>query len=205
MILLKAGADSCKESRKMFFGKKSRKSRKSCASTGQGGGWGVILLAVTLFCNNAPGEQNVTLAWNPSKNSTVAGYFLYYGSAAGVYTNRINIGNNTTASVSGLKEGQTYHFAVTAYNSAGTESAPSTDISYITPGALTLLGPTNFNSMTMKFPVASNHWYEVQASVDMQAWTTIGQTAVATSNAWNQFSDAQAGQFSTRFYRLVLH
>jgi len=165
----------------------------------------VVLLAVTLFCNNAPGEQNVTLAWNPSQNSAIAGYFLYYGPAAGVYTNRINIGNNTTASVSGLQEGQTYHFAVTAYNSAGTESALSSDISYITPGALVLLAPTDSSSMSMKFPVASNHWYEVQASVDMQSWTTIGQTEVATSNVWTQFSDPQAGQFPTRFYRLILH
>ena len=164
-----------------------------------------VLLAVTLLFNSAKGDQNVTLAWNPSKNSTVAGYFLYYGPAAGAYTNRINTGNNTTASVSGLQEGQTYHFTVTAYNSAGTESAPSGDIPYITPGALTLLAPTNFNSMTMIFPVASNHWYEVQASMDLQAWTTIGQTAVATSNAWTQFSDPQAGRFSTRFYRLILH
>ncbi|MGB7769766.1 MAG: fibronectin type III domain-containing protein [Verrucomicrobiia bacterium] len=202
MILLKGGADSCKESRKMDF---CKESRKSCASTGRGGGWGMVLLAAVLLCNNAQGDQNVSLAWNPPQGSTVAGYFLYCGPEAGLYTNRINIGNNTTTSVSGLREGQTYHFAVTAYNSAGIESTPSSDISYITPGALMLLGPTNFNSMSMKFPVAPNHWYEVQASADMQSWTTIGQTAVATSNVWSQFTDPQAGQFPTRFYRLVLH
>jgi len=165
----------------------------------------MVLLAVGFLCNNAQGAQSVSLAWNPSQNSAVVGYYLYYGPEVGVYTNRINIGNNTTASVSGLQEGLTYHFAVTAYNPAGIESTPSNDISYITPGALTLLGPTNSNSMSMKFPVAPNHWYEVQASADMQTWTTIGQTTVATSNGWTQFTDPQAGQFSTRFYRLVLH
>ena len=118
MILLKGGADSCKESRKMDF---CKESRKSCASTGRGGGWGMVLLAAVLLCNNAQGDQNVSLAWNPPQGSTVAGYFLYCGPEAGLYTNRINIGNNTTTSVSGLREGQTYHFAVTAYNSAGIE------------------------------------------------------------------------------------
>lgn len=179
----------------MFFGKESR---KSCAVQ-------IGLLAAVLLCNNAQCAQNVSLAWNSSSNSSVAGYFLYLGSQAGVYTNRINIGNNTTASVSGLQEGQTYHFAVTAYSSTGIESPFSSDVSYITPGAITLLSPTNYSSMSLEFPVAPNHWYEVQASANMQTWTTIGQTAVATSNAWTQFTDAQAGQFPTRFYRLVLH
>jgi hypothetical protein len=191
----KPGASSRKESRKMFFGKESRKSR-----AGQVG-----LLAAVLLCNSARCAQNVSLAWNSLNNSSIAGYFLYCGSEEGIYTNRINIGNSTTASVSGLQEGQTYHFAVSAYNSAGTEGSLSTDVSYIAPGAIALLSPANSSSMSMEFPVAPNHWYEVQASVDMQTWTTIGQTAVATSNAWTQFTDLQAGQFSTRFYRLVLH
>ena len=135
----------------------------------------------------------------------MAGYFLYCGNEPGVYTNKIDIGNNTTAAVSGLQEGQTYHFAVTAYNSDGVESALSNDTSYLTPGWLRLLGAVNFGSLGMEFPVAPGHWYEVQASINMQAWTTIGRTGTATSNAWTQFADSQAGQFPNRFYRLVLH
>ncbi len=135
----------------------------------------------------------------------MAGYFLYCGSENGMFTNKIDIGNNTTASVSGLQEGETYHFAVTAYNSTGVESALSSDVAYLTPGVIRLLGAMNANSMGMEFPVAPGHWYEVQASTDMQTWMTIDKTGVATSNVWTQFSDSQAGQFSTRFYRLVLH
>lgn len=164
----------------------------------------MVLLAVTLICNRTQGSQNINLAWD-SSGSSVAGYYLYCGSTAGVYTNRINIGNNTTALVSGLKEGQTYHFAVSAYNSAGTESTLSSDISYITPGVLALQELTNSSAMTIKFPVSPNHWYEIQASTDMRTWTTIDQTGVASSNAWMQFTDPQAGQFHSRFYRLILH
>jgi len=191
-----------KESRKMFLGKESR---KSCTSTGRGGRWGILLLALFFCLSNAPGAQNVRLEWNPLKGLAAAGYFLYYGPEKGAYTNKIDMGNSTTASVSGLQEGQTYHFAVTAYNTSGVESTLSSDVSYITPGLLRVLGTMNIGSMGMEFPVAPGHWYEVQASEDMQAWTTIGQTELATSNAWTQFSDPQAGQFSTRFYRLVLH
>ncbi len=202
-FLLKGGANNfCKESRKMFFGKESR---KSCASTGRGGRWVIFLLALFFCFSNAQSAQDVRLAWNPSTSLAAAGYFLYYGTEKGVYTNKIDMGNSTTASVSGLQEGQTYYFAVTAYNSSGIESTPSRDVWYITPGMLRLLGKMNIHSMGMEFPVAPGHWYEVQASENMQAWTTIGQTDMATSNAWTQFSDPQAGQFSTRFYRLVLH
>jgi Fibronectin type III domain len=189
----------------MDFGKESR---KSCASTSRGGRWETILLVLIFHFScfsNALGSQNVHLAWDPPKSLTVAGYFLYCGNEPGVYTNKIDIGNNTTAAVSGLQEGQTYHFAVTAYNSDGVESALSNDTSYLTPGWLRLLGAINFGSLGMEFPVAPGHWYEVQASINMQAWTTIGRTGTATSNAWTQFTDSQAGQFPNRFYRLVLH
>lgn len=189
----------------MDFEKQSRKSR---ASTGRSGRWELILITL-LFCSSifssVQGSQNIRLAWNPLQSLAVAGYCLYSGSEQGVYNNKIDIGNNTTATVSGLQEGRTYYFAVTAYNSNGVESAISSGISYITPGLIRLLGKTNFNSMGMEFPVASGHWYEVQASENMRNWTTIGQTDIATSNAWNQFWDAQAGLFSTRYYRLVRH
>ena len=185
----------------MFFGKDSR---KSCALTGQGR-WAAVLLAIVFLSINVKGTPNVTLAWNASGDPSVAGYFLYYGPAAGVYTNRINIGNNTSASVADLNEGETYHFAVSAYNTAGSEGSLSPDISYITPGVIELLSPVNTHAASMTFPVAPNHWYEVQASADMRNWATIGTTGVATSNAWTQFTDTQSGQFSSRFYRLILH
>jgi Fibronectin type III domain len=189
----------------MYFGKESRKSR---ASTSRGGRSGIILLVLifcTSFFSRSLGSQNIRLAWDPPKSLTVAGYFLYCGTEDGVYTSKIDIGNNIMTSVSGLQEGRTYHFAVTAYNSAGVESALSNDTSYLTPGWLRLLGVINFGSMGMEFPVAPGHWYEVQASINLKNWTTIGRTGSATSNAWSQFSDSQAGQFPTRYYRLILH
>lgn len=76
--------------------------------------------------------STVTLAWNPS-TSTVAGYRLYYGAASGAYTNRLDAGASTNATVSGLASGTTYYFAATDYTSSGIESGYSTEISYSTP------------------------------------------------------------------------
>jgi hypothetical protein len=170
--------------------------------------WGITLLILSLGLANTHGTQTVQLGWDASQNPTVTGYFLYYGTTSRAYTNRVDTETNAMATVSGLQEGKTYYFAVTAYNSDGVESAYSSEITYITPGFLSMVGgknSANSNLVSMKFPVAWGHWYEIQASVNLQTWTTIGQTEVATSNAWTQFSDPQASQFSMRFYRLVLH
>lgn len=148
-------------------------------------------------------DQSVTLGWNASTGANVAGYYVYQGASSGNYTSKEDVGTNTVVTVSGLQEGQTNYFAVTAYNVAKMESAFSAQISFIAPGILQLTKSSG--SFNITFPVAPGHWYEVQASVDLKSWTTISQTATETSNSWIQFSDPQSSQFSKRFYRLVLH
>lgn len=72
-----------------------------------------------------------TLQWTtPASNidgatMTVAGYKIYYGTEAGVYTNVIDVGKVNTYTVSGLSVGNTYFFAVTAYDANGVESDPT--------------------------------------------------------------------------------
>jgi uncharacterized membrane protein len=105
----------------------------------RGTGWGIILLALSFcLCNTMQGAQKVILAWNDSVNSGATGYFIYSGSTSGVYTNKTDIGTNTAVTVSGLQEGQTYYFTVTAYNPAKIESAPSDELKHIAPGLLRL-------------------------------------------------------------------
>ena len=57
----------------------------------------------------------------------LAGSKLYFGSASGHYTTALDLGNTTTATVNSLVEGQTYFFAMTAYNAASNESAYSAE------------------------------------------------------------------------------
>src|ERR1700750_3075795 len=69
------------------------------------------------LCIPAQGDQSVSLAWNASPDTNVVGYVLYYGTSSGNYTNRIDMGTNTTATIDGLKNpGTNYYFAATAYN-----------------------------------------------------------------------------------------
>lgn len=81
----------------------------------------------------AVASGSATLMWTPPTQNTdgsaltnLAGYRIYWGTAAGSYTSSVDIGNPglTTYVVENLVPG-TYYFAVTARNSAGIESALS--------------------------------------------------------------------------------
>ena len=65
---------------------------------------------------------SVTLAWDPSPDASVVAYKVYYGPTSRSYTNSIQVGNVTNASVAGLIEGATYYFGATALDSSGLES-----------------------------------------------------------------------------------
>jgi hypothetical protein len=90
-----------------------------------------VLFAVMPLSAFATGS--VTLAWNASTNSSIAGYNIYYGRASGAYTNKICAGNATNATVSVLVEGTTYYFAATTYAASGMESPFSSEVSYLVP------------------------------------------------------------------------
>ena len=90
----------------------------------------LIAAAALLAAGQAFGQASVTLAWNKSSGSGVAGYRVYYGIASTTYTNKVETGSATNATISGLKNGTKYYFAAVSYGSTGLQSAYSTEISY---------------------------------------------------------------------------
>ncbi len=165
----------------------------------------VAALALLATCHHV-GAANVSLVWTASTSTNVTGYNVYYGTNSGDYTSKINLGNVANVTISNLTAGIAYYFAATAVDSNGDESGYSNEARFISAGILTISQEAEAGSPWMlSFPVEPSHWYEIQATVDFQSWTTIGQTGVASSNAWVQFSDPAASASSLRFYRLVLH
>jgi len=63
---------------------------------------------------------SILLTWQAS--SEASGYYVYYGTAKGSYSNKLNVGNVTSYLLNGLNPNTTYYFAVTAYNQQGFES-----------------------------------------------------------------------------------
>ena len=75
---------------------------------------------------------SVTLTWTANREADLAGYNVYVGTASGIYDapgSSFVTGKVTSYTVSNLPKGQTYFFAISAYDSAGNESARSAEVS----------------------------------------------------------------------------
>jgi hypothetical protein len=96
-------------------------------------GFIIVEMVMVALCSLGQAAESVPLGWDPSPDPNVAGYALYYGTASGVYTTRLDAGTNTLLEVAGLQEGQTYYFVVTAYDAVGNESAPSGELALTVP------------------------------------------------------------------------
>jgi hypothetical protein len=96
---------------------------------------GCLILLIS-FTSQTPGAQTVTLAWDPILQPDLAGYRVHRGTASGDYTQTTDVGNTTRTVISNLTDGTTNYFAVTAYNTAGLESAPSNEVAYPNPSHL---------------------------------------------------------------------
>jgi len=100
------------------------------------------------LCAAARAQQTVTLGWDPDTDPTVVGYVLYYGTASQQYTIRLDVGTNTTFTVSSLSLGSNYFFAVTSYYPDGVESAASPEVSVGVPPSLFFTSQTPVTSQT---------------------------------------------------------
>jgi hypothetical protein len=164
---------------------------------------GAILL-LTLLSNLAQAATSVTLAWTPSPSTNIAGYIIYYGVTNGVYTQMVNVGNVTNATISGLTAGTTYYFAGEAYNSIGLQSAFSNQASYAVPATLTGLQISAASAgqfmLTVTGPVGQTN--EILATQNFKVWTVIGTVIVGAGGSMS-FTDTNAASYPMRFYRTL--
>lgn len=94
-----------------------------------------IALSVLLgwLCPGATASE-ITLAWDPPTDEItgaalpdLAGYRVYFGTASRTYPATISLGNTNACQVTGLAQGATYYFAVTACDNNGIESEYSSE------------------------------------------------------------------------------
>jgi len=81
---------------------------------------------------SAASTGSVTLSWSANAENDLAGYKIYFGTSSGNYTSPGSpavIGKITTYLLTGLQRNTTYFFALSAYDSAGNESALSAEVS----------------------------------------------------------------------------
>ncbi len=88
-----------------------------------------LLVCLAVVYPQPTSAGGVTLTWDANTEGDLAGYRVYVGSASGQYGPPIDVGNVTNYTVTNLSEGQTYFFALTAYDTSGNESGFSNEVS----------------------------------------------------------------------------
>jgi fibronectin type 3 domain-containing protein len=106
--------------------------------------FGVFLLLLTACSSSDPSlNSNLStgnsgtarLSWDTSAAKDIAGYKIYLATTSGGYGNPISMTSTdvTAYTVTGLAPGTTYFFVVTAFNTDGTESTFSNEVSTTIP------------------------------------------------------------------------
>ncbi len=92
-----------------------------------------LAVVVLMLAFGGVNAANVTVSWDANTESDLAGYNVYIGESTGNYTGVVDVGNATEFTWNNLNAGNTYYFAVTAYDFAGNESNFSDEVNAILP------------------------------------------------------------------------
>lgn len=90
---------------------------------------GILSLGAMASWGSVAHAASLTLAWNANTDGNTSGYVVYWGNKPGVYVSSLDVGNQTTRTLTGLVDGSPYYFVVRAYNSSGMLSGPSVEVS----------------------------------------------------------------------------
>jgi hypothetical protein len=163
--------------------------------------WQLIIgITVAIAAHGQTTPITVHLAWNPSPDTNVAGYYIYTGSSSGNYTTRINVGNVTNATVGNLIPGQTYYFVASAYTADLVESLPSNEVDGFWTMLTIMLQTDHF--IHLGFQVCSNRLFDIQTTSTFSNWTTV--TTVGSSTTTNvDVVDTGWAATPYKFYRVL--
>lgn len=169
------------------------------------------VLAAPVLSSVYGGSGQATLSWSAVSGAT--GYRIKYGTQSGINTATVDAGGAVSGTVTGLSNGTTYYYIVTAYNAAG-ESVNSTEshLHSVEPTADTYIrdgtyASTNYGANTALVTKKSTSGYnrESYLKFDLSALsapvskatvhlvpsyvgsaTTTNAVAVTTTSTWTE-------------------
>jgi hypothetical protein len=159
----------------------------------------LVLLFTVLFPVIAS-ASSLRITWNANTETDLAGYKVYYGTQSGTYGTPIVLGKVTSYDLPNVATGKTYFVALTAYNSSGSESPRSTEMSAYVPAPqaqplITLVSPVTgtVQKTTPKFVWSGTGFvsYKVYASTSTKSYSRIysgtGTSCSLSSTFWSLF------------------
>ena len=146
------------------------------------------------------------MEWQSSADRTVTGYALYYGATGGPLTNRLDVGQATSISMTNLTALASYSFCVVAYDANLDESEPSNFLNYTTQAISSVnLNPARGGGMTVCFSVAPGGACHVEYTDTLTPpnWKML-TTGTGDSNGVVNVVDTAVAPGGMRFYRAVV-
>jgi fibronectin type 3 domain-containing protein len=159
----------------------------------------------------APGDGQITLSWNIA-SGTVSGYHVYRGTASGGEV----LSATSTCSASpctypdtGLVNGTTYYYRLTAFNAGGDSKTPSVEVSATPVGASVLNPPTGVFALGLNSKV-NLVWSAPSGTTPTGYQLYRSSTAndpspalLTTLGPVTSFTDTGVTNQSTYYYRLA--
>ncbi len=127
---------------------------------------------------NPVSEGDVNLTWQANAETDIKGYKVYYGTTSRIYGSPCSVENATTHTITGLNQGTTYYFAVSALDTSDNESGWSQEVAV-------QLTDTESPVVAVVTPSTSGT-YDTETSILTIAGTAtdnIGVTQVSWSNS----------------------
>jgi hypothetical protein len=133
------------------------------------------LLLFFIWMSHAVAGQ-ARFAWDAPTNldgtpvADLAGYYLYWQDSTGVLQH-VDVGNQTTYTLTDLAAGMTYTVDVTAYDTAGNESDPSNTVTVTVP-----LTPANTTATDLDGDGKADLVWRNTTTGDLAIWLMDGLT-----------------------------
>lgn len=105
------------------------------------------------FDFGSSGQGQAKLVWDANTETDLAGYNIYYGLSSRVYGSPVGVGLNTFYLLD-FKDGKTWYFAVTAFDTAANESGYSPEVTWTAPTPRDTTQPPkpNLDTTTVSWP-----------------------------------------------------
>jgi hypothetical protein len=158
-----------------------------------------VVAAVVLASQTISWGASYQLAWNSNPEPDIASYKVHVGTVSGAYTRTYSV-TSPTATISDLPDAPVYYFAVTAVNSAGSESDFSSEVSTLSPGTPVLTSTLTASSVQLAVNAPVGTVVRFESSTNLHDWQFLANRT-ANSQGVAIMNQSRSAMLPFRFYR----